>query len=389
MTDRDTPSFGRRSSLPLAPPPYHPPTIPSPKHTSPSFSASASGSSRPRLDSSATAPTSPLLYRDPTFPMRDPTPSSSSSFSTQPISSSSRFPIQTQPVSSSSSSPSSSSMSRRTSDPSTAPTTPQIGLASRTWRPTANVPAHIQRRHRQNPLVDESSGSTEQHRWLSEDEGTGGGPSRLAGRRRRREHRSSDPRVQDDEGGYGSAGPSSSAATRTTAPPRASSRSRPTTGRARVKPDRIESAIDNVDLSKRPIVRRALSMEMRSSSPSQSNEVGAQPPRISDLVPPPTSPVAVARGMGSSSGTTYTTHVAESAGPTAVDPRPASAMPNVPDYAAGRGGDGIGGADRPSGNGRDGLDEANARIAKQKETLGKLRRILGWSVPPRTTQTMT
>lgn len=267
-------------------------------------------------------------------------------------------------------------MSRQPSDPSTAPTTPQIGSTSRTWRPTPNVPRTITRRHRQNPLTDDPSGSDQQHRWLSEDEGTGGGPSRLAGRRKRRDHRSSDPRATDDDPGYGSGGPSGGGSHRPTPPSRA------TTGRARSKVgQRLQNPIDAVIKSQRPIVRRAISMEHRPTTPPVSvPDVGAQPPRIADLVPPPTSPVAIARGMGTAPGSTYTTYVAE--GPSAASEQVQSEMvsSNVPDFAPGRGGDGIGGTGRPSGGGRDRHAEARARVERQKQTLAKLTRILAWYV---------
>lgn len=413
MTDRNSPSLARRSSLPLVqPPPYHHSSTTSPKLHPPQVAGPSSGASssststsRPRLGSGA--PTSPLLYRDPTFPMRDP-PASSPSGSSQPMRSVPAPAVASGAGPSSSSASSSSSMSRRPSDASTAPTTPQLGSGAviaggRVWRPTTHVPGHIHRRHRQNGLVDEPTESDEQHRWLSEDEGTGGGgggPSRLAGTRRRREHRSSDPRSHQDHdddggGGYGSAGPTAASASRVRP-------DRPTTGRThRIKPDRIESSFDTVTLSsanadnkstKRPIIRRAVSMEHPQSSPSRSTlgNVGAEPPRIQDLVPPPTSPVAVARGMGSGSGgATFTTHVAEGPPPSNQLPqaqpeytRPDSVVSSViPDFAPGRGGDGIGGADRPSGSDKDGENSRaalQARIERQKETLGKLRRILGW-----------
>jgi len=91
-------------------------------------------------------------------------------------------------------------------------------------------------------------------------------------------------------------------------------------------------------------------------------EVGANPPRIQDLLPPPSSPVAIARGLESGVTTTYTTHVQDD---------PADRPPDIPDFAPPRGVDGIGG-DKPS----DSISEDRQR--KQKDTLDKLRVILAW-----------
>ena len=154
-----------------------------------------------------------------------------------------------------------------------------------------------------------------------------------------------------------------------------------------MKPERMESAIDALAKSKRPIVRRAISMEHRSSTPPATlTDVGSQPPRISDLIPPPSSSRAIARGTaGSTTGTgdrtgaTFTTHVAE--GPNVSQSSGhEDDQSHVPDFAPGRGGDGTGGAGRPTGDGKDHVAEAQARVERQKQTLGKLRRILAWYV---------
>jgi hypothetical protein len=101
--------------------------------------------------------------------------------------------------------------------------------------------------------------------------------------------------------------------------------------------------------------------------------VGAQPPRIQDLVPPPTSPVAIARGLGSGHTTTFTTHVAEDSQPHIPD------RVDLPDFVAGHGGDGIS-ASKPSGRSASPRAQAEDRQRKQKDTLAKLRVILAWYV---------
>jgi len=319
MTDRNIASTLpplpiRRSSLPLTTPqPQHPISLP--------------GASTPRAQGSTT--TSPLLYRDPTFPLRDTTSMSTSS----------------------------SSGSSRRDPPSTAPTTPQLGESSRTWRHTPNVPAAIHARHQANPLADPAS--TDGNRWLSDGEGSGG--NQMAGRRKKREHRSHD-RPSD---GYGSSGGGAGT----------SSASRPTTGRTKTKhPDR--DAFDIMSRQKRPIARRAISMEMGSQSPAPiqpKEEVGAHPPRIQDLVPPPKSPVAIAKGLGSGHTTTFTTHVANDPQPQIPD------RVDIPDFARGHDGDGTRGAGIP-GRSASPRAQSEDRQRKQKDTLAKLRVILAWYV---------
>jgi hypothetical protein len=319
MTDRNPtptlpPPLIRRSSLPLSQPqPHH-------------LQSTSKPTSRPVGSSS----TSPLLYRDPTFPLRDS--------STHTMSSS-------------------SSSSSRRDPPSTAPTTPQLGESSRTWRHTPNVPAAMHARHQAYPLADPAS--TEGNRWLSDGEGSG--RNHMAGRRKKREHRSHD-RPSD---GYGSSGGGAGT----------SSAPRPTTGRTKTKPpDR--DAFDIMSRQKRPIARRAISMEMGSHSPAPiqaSEEVGAQPPRIQDLVPPPKSPEAIAKGLGSGRTTTFTTHVAHDSQPHIPD------RVDLPDFAPGHGGDGTVGASKP---GRSASPRAQSEDGqrKQKDTLAKLRVILAWYV---------
>lgn len=320
MTDRNpTPTLPppsiRRSSLPLSQPePHH--SAHSPSHTSRPVGSTF---------------TSPLLFRDSTFPLRDT--------STHTMSSS-------------------SSSSSHHGPPSTAPTTPQLGESSRTWRATSNVPAAMHARHRVNPLSDPES--AEANRWLSDGEGSGG--NQMAGRRRRRGHRSNDHPLE----GYG---PSGGGTGTSTIP-------RPMTGRTKTKhPDRHDSS-EVMSRQKRPIARRAISMETGSHSPAPMEslqEVGAQPPRIQDLVPPPTSPVAIARGLDSGHTTNFTTHVAEDAQPQIPD------RIDIPDFASGRGGDVTGGVGVP-GRSASPRAQSQDRQRKQKDTLAKLRVILAWYV---------
>jgi hypothetical protein len=117
-------------------------------------------------------------------------------------------------------------------------------------------------------------------------------------------------------------------------------------------------------------------METGSHSPApiqSSEEVGAQPPRIQDLVPPPKSPEAIAKGLGSGRTTTFTTHVAAESQPQIPD------RTDIPDFAPGRGGDGIGGAGIP-GRSASPRAQSEDRQRKQKDTLAKLRVILAWYV---------
>lgn len=113
------------------------------------------------------------------------------------------------------------------------------------------------------------------------------------------------------------------------------------------------------------------------------DDIGAHPPRISDLIPPPSSSRAIARGSmgpsdGAGTGATFTTHIAQGPATTQREGGSESGQSHVPDFAPGRGGDGTGGASRPTSARKTGLAEAHARVERQKETLGKLRRILAW-----------
>ena len=189
----------------------------------------------------------------------------------------------------------------------------------------------------------------------------------MAGRRNKREHRSHD-RPSD---GYGSSG---GGAGSSTAP-------RPTTGRTKMtgRTDTKHAARDAFDImsrQKRPIARRAISMETGSHSPAPiqpKEEVGALPPQIQDLVPPPKSPVAIAKGLGSDHTTSFTTHVANDPQPHIPD------RVDLPDFARGHDGDGTRGAGIP-GRSASPRAQSEDRQRKQKDTLAKLRVILAWYV---------
>ncbi|WVF71748.1 hypothetical protein IAT40_006556 [Kwoniella sp. CBS 6097] len=274
-----------------------------------------------------------------------------------------------------------------TPDLSTAPTTPSASTpipTQRTWRPTPNVPRHVHQRHRRV-----ASGADESNRWLSEDEGLGSDAISGSYTRRRR-RRSTMERDQngfggDDNGGGPSSGSSRSGGT--------------ASGKIRSTEDAIEMIARAKSPSSSPTVRprpsRARSFESStatsgphgSSTSSQEQRhipqysgMGASPPRIDQLVPPPSA--AEARvGLG------INTVPAGSLSPPAIPIRPAdpstliSAAGNVPDFARGRGGDGIGGVHMPFGDGGD-IESAAMRRARRKELIEKLRKILGCALCP-------
>jgi hypothetical protein len=141
-------------------------------------------------------------------------------------------------------------------------------------------------------------------------------------------------------------------------------------------PDRLQSAFDVVAESKRPQARRAISFETRSETTAALPDVGAQPPRIQDLVPPPTSPVAIARGLGAGTTTNFTTHVSDD--PQSHSHGEPGPQHIVPDFALGRGGDGIGGHNHPSSDHSRSSSQSQDKHRKQKDTLDKLKAILAW-----------
>ncbi|KAK4683658.1 hypothetical protein P7C73_g6576, partial [Tremellales sp. Uapishka_1] len=306
-------------------------------------------------------------HRSPTLSSPDVPPSSSSTNS-QPSS----WPMDRRsppPPSTTSSRPSSSRVSssdtsaasRPAVDPSTAPTSPSLQpTAARTWRPTLHVP-RMNRQRRTRFGSEERSDSQERSRWLSEDEGIGGSTS--TPRRRRLSG-------MDDSTDRGGPGPSSL--------------------------ERSTRPKQRTFSTSRPLPRRVQSSEtvppIRPSPPPSSLQqpIGTQPPRIEDLVPPP--PPAVL-GLGFTSlldpnpfagaGSTASTPpipVLSSAGIERMDP----SLGQVPDYARGHGGDGIGGVNMASGSEIEDMEGVAQRQKTQKELVAKLRRILGCALCPET-----
>ena len=231
--------------------------------------------------------------------------------------------------------------------------------SDRPWRATTNVHPQIQNRHRAPGIASIFGDEEEQNRWLSEDEGMTG-VGRLVGRRRRRRQPSSEDLHDHDDPGP-SQDPGGS--------PKATTATRP------AKENRT-----------RPVVRRAHSFEPGPSNPIQRQvslgaddvTIGALPPRIEDIVPTRLSP---ARRVGHVSATSTTStgaqlehadnHPRSSRSPR----RPSRDLDSTPDFAAGRGGDGIGGVHLPTSPG-DAF--RNDRRTGQREMVEKLRRVLGW-----------
>ncbi|WWC70466.1 uncharacterized protein I206_104417 [Kwoniella pini CBS 10737] len=242
----------------------------------------------------------------------------------------------------------SSSSSFTTPNLSTAPTSPaQSNLAARSWRPTANVPSHIHRRHRRV-----GSDEAQANRWLSEDEGVG---SSSSGVRRRRSigsrTRRGDDRDDHDHGDRGGdVGPSSLSGRRPSA-----------------KITNTEEAIDAINQSKRsssssarPIPQRLTSFDSHSSriNPSSSATVTSQPAVGTD--PPRIDQLASEAG-----------HIPlVSSGP-------------LPDFASGNPGDGIATSVPPTSGDLD-QDHGSAPtpLEKRQNMVEKLIRILGCALCP-------
>ena len=358
-------------------------------------------------------PVSPTHHRSP--PLPPPYPQSSSSLnpivrspktSTFPSASTSTLQRQAGPVSMSSGSNSSSSASgsrsslsnqnplpsydslsshsrRRSSQTeytssssrssmSTAPTTP--GLAPRQWRPTSHVPPNIAHRHRNRARGSGGLDEEERNRWLSEDEGLDG-VSTSIGRRRRRRSSGEEADVPSNN----PQPPPSSQSNRSTKdqeqprpPDDHAAGPGPSTQQRRFEEKQalIASLSSKTD---RPAVRRTRSFEPSRPADPPVNvgatdiTVGTQPPRIQDIVPDTSSPIQVL-GLGIM--------------PSVPAPAPGiepiqSGMGEVPDFAAGRGGDGIGGISLPIES--DGLvDPVLSTKAERRLLLEKLHRILGW-----------
>ncbi|WVQ67955.1 uncharacterized protein L199_006160 [Kwoniella botswanensis] len=323
-----------------------------------------------------------------------PTPNSSSRVNMAPRSTPPppyRASSPSEPLHSTHTDPSSSSSMRRTSsssssahpssayptpDLSTAPTTPSQStpaIGTRSWRPTANVPSHVHRRHRRVGSDDE-----EANRWLSEDEGVGSSSST------RRRRRSMGPRNEDRDSGGGSDGGGAG----------------PSTLMNR-KITNTEEALDAINRSKRSLANRPQPLRMASfdshptrSAPSPSDArqsqsaaaVGSDPPQIAQLIPPPiSSETGVGLGIRSND-----------AGPIPIIPTSQLPLdPNggiiplissagaVPDFASGRGGDGIGGLNLPVATGvAEDIESAASRLEKRRDMVDKLSRILGCALCP-------
>ena len=253
---------------------------------------------------------------------------------------------------------------------------PSSSEPRRTWRPTSNVPLTLSQRHRARQFSPVRGDDEDRNRWLAEDEGLDGVARSIGTTRRRRrrfsltnhgdggsedgggDDNSPDPPDPPDLGG---SGPSTLTTT--------SGSTDPALGMAR-----------NADHKTfhRPISRSARSVEHSSNpparpTPSQIGAVdinfGAHPPRIADIIPVPSSPAREVRPMH---GSTQTREGAT--GITSMN------RDTVPDYASGRGGDGVSGVNMPVAGSSVDIEETDRRRDEQLEMLNKLRRILGWLV---------
>lgn len=132
----------------------------------------------------------------------------------------------------------------------------------------------------------------------------------------------------------------------------------------------------------RPHPRRARSHETTRPEPAaaaavraadvtsqSSGGIGAQPPRIQDIVPGPSSPVNVF-GLG----LPQQPLTLNKSGIEPID----TSVGSVPDFASGRGGDGIGGIGLPVGGAAEDIDDATARKEQQDKLLDTLRNVLAW-----------
>ena len=275
---------------------------------------------------------------------------------------------------SSSSAFTSQSSSHYQADHSTAPSTPQIS-SERYWRPTPNVPFHVAHRH-QTRRVSPSGEEEERNRWLSEDEGLEGVPITINRRRRRTSSGDSVqlPRPPDrDDPGESS---------------RASTSRR--TSRERKDPNAIDSIFTSrrpKPSTSRPSVRRAQSVDppaasvnaVAGSSASTAHlvdvPIGFDPPQIQHIVPAPI-PVARVVGLGLSN-IPNSGHQQQRAAEAIDSPTMVSGF--VPDFAPGRGGDGIGGVSIPeSASAAVQFESETGKHVKQTDLLNRLSIILGW-----------
>lgn len=362
-------------------PPLHSPTsssISAHPVMTPSDSASTAPPSHPHHRStpppppyphsiSSSIPHSSSMSRPPTY---DPSSSSSSS-------SSSARPV---PRRVSSQSDFIQSTSRSSISNSTAPTSPNLsthghhqpmhgGNLQRQWRPTSNVPSAMTlRHHRPNRSIDYGV-EEERNRWLSEDEGLDG-VARSIGRRRRR--RSSGDDDQPPDSGPDTDRPPDRTTNTHLGGPGPTTHQRRLQVKANLLAATSASGSGASKSAARPKPRRVRSYETArrieptssaSSIGAEDVTVGSKPPNIRDIVAAPTSPVVT---MNPSMGDTIF----------AADHGITPMVETVPDFASGRGGDGIGGYGPPMHITDD--DEVLTKRQEQDATLDKLQRILGW-----------
>ncbi|WWD17561.1 hypothetical protein CI109_102002 [Kwoniella shandongensis] len=274
-----------------------------------------------------------------------------------------------------------------TPDHSTAPTSPQQSVAGggeRIWRRTANVP-HNFRRNRRNSQPHED----EHNRWLSEDEGLGSAGSSVRPRRslRRTANRSTD---RDDRGNGGGGGGDAGPTTRST---RANPRDKVLTHDDAIA-GIAEAKMPSHSPTGRPHPVRTRSYEPTPSS-SRSNlpvvpvdvtqqTLGTYPPDIAQLVPPPRSATETYVGLGIRTTGAGPIHPIASGNPVTDEAAAPPAFGSIPDFARGRGGDGIGGFDMPMAGGSEDVNEAMTRSEGQRALVEKLRRILACALCPPT-----
>ena len=253
---------------------------------------------------------------------------------------------------------------------STAPTSP-VSMSNRHWRQTPNVPFAVSQRHQRRRVSP--NGREEEHtRWLSEDEGLVGVTRPMARRRRRQSSDANGDDVQGDQPDRGGPGPNTTGGLNETRPRKGDGRNLVSTASRQTKSPTPKFP--------RPRIRRTHSC----ASPSHpadmptgtlgDSSVGFEPPSIQHLVPAPTSDARVL-GLG----------LSDLSHPMDLNSRPASfgtteisTIGTVPDYAAGRGGDGIGGFGMPAAFSIDKDEERGKQRERETSLLGKLRQILDW-----------
>ena len=255
----------------------------------------------------------------------------------------------TDPVASSSSTPSSEHFSSSTL--ATTPSTLPHGHAQRTWRQTPNVPEHMQRRHHLSTISPITGQHEDRNRWLSEDEGTG--PSSTAQtvnrRRRRNDHRDAHDRLP---------GVHSTAIIDRPKPP-----DRDKIVQSRLpRPARVLS----------PEPPRVPSQPSASASTPVSGGIGGDPPRILDIVRPPSN---VAQVFSTASTGGEQPQIDPHRAPTQTSSSGPAAMRSQ--FGPPRGDRSV--KDNPSGSDSEG-SEGDRETSIRRDLLQRLRRILSWYV---------